>query len=242
MPYEKKLLFYATLSFHAGDALIQLYHNFITDFETKINLLKLAHFAVIVSRQYPDKEAAISYLEGVIEKLTVTREVQKSSRRWKEYIDNMTDIDLSVYANYYWVSSQYYKVHQEFAESYKSALLYLVYTSVDLVFSTLLRDNIYNFGELFAHPILMFVNQFSEILFAYDLEEQFSVYMVLMHNMHYSVQPFHLGPQKQLRVEKTTGPVTTRYDFSRQNARMLNLLPTHIYAWVNGLPTLKCMM
>ncbi|KAL3630489.1 hypothetical protein CASFOL_023473 [Castilleja foliolosa] len=42
----------------AGDALIQLYHNFISDFETKINLLKLAQFVVIVSRQYSEKEAA----------------------------------------------------------------------------------------------------------------------------------------------------------------------------------------
>ena len=60
--------------FQAGDALIQLYHNFIPDFETKINLLKLAHFAVIVSRQYSEKEAAINYLEGMIEKLRATRE------------------------------------------------------------------------------------------------------------------------------------------------------------------------
>ena len=46
-----------------------LYHNFITDFETKINLLKLAHFAVIIYRQYSKKEAAVGYLGGVIRKL-----------------------------------------------------------------------------------------------------------------------------------------------------------------------------
>ena len=40
----------------------------------------------------------------------------------------MTDIDPSVY---YWVSSQYNKFRQEFAEFYKSALLYLAYTSVE---------------------------------------------------------------------------------------------------------------
>lgn len=141
----------------AGDALIQLYHNFITDFETKINLLKLAHFAVIVSRQYSEREAAISYLEGVIEKLRNTRELrieepilyikmqmalykleqgdQKESKKLleegKSTLDSMTDIDPSVYASYYWVSSQYYKARQEFAEFYKSALLYLAYTSVE---------------------------------------------------------------------------------------------------------------
>ncbi|KAI3723577.1 hypothetical protein L2E82_35256 [Cichorium intybus] len=63
-------------AFLAGDALIQLYNNFITTFETKINLLKVAHFAVIVSRQYSRKEDAISYLKGVIEKLRVTKEMR----------------------------------------------------------------------------------------------------------------------------------------------------------------------
>ncbi|XP_068305973.1 26S proteasome non-ATPase regulatory subunit 13 homolog B-like [Pyrus communis] len=200
--YQRKLWHQLTLKleqfvalsvFQAGDALIQLYHNFITDFETKINLLKLAHFAVIVSRQYPEKEAAISYLEGVIEKLQATREQrieepilyikmqiaifqleqqdQKGCKKLledgKTTLDSMTDIDPSVYASYYWVSSQYHKFRQEFAEFYKSALLYLAYTSVeslsesfkldlafDLSLSALLGDNIYNFGELLAHPII----------------------------------------------------------------------------------------
>ena len=145
------------VKFQAGDALIQLYHNFITDFETKINLLKLAHFAVIVSRQYSEKEAATGYLDGIIEKLQNTREQrieepilyikmqiaifkleqgdQKECKKLledgKSTLDSMTDIDPSVYASYYWVSSQYHKFRQEFAEFYKSALLYLAYTSVE---------------------------------------------------------------------------------------------------------------
>ncbi|XP_058224546.1 26S proteasome non-ATPase regulatory subunit 13 homolog A [Rhododendron vialii] len=200
--YHKKLWHQLTLKleqfvalavFQAGDALIQLYHNFITDFETKINLLKLAHFAVIVSRQYSEKDAAISYLEDVIEKLQATREMrieepilfikmqiaifnlEKGSQKeckklledGKSTLDTMTDIDPSVYASYYWVSSQCHKSRQEFAEFYKSALLYLAYTSVeslsdsfkldlafDLSLAALLGENIYNFGELLAHPII----------------------------------------------------------------------------------------
>lgn len=200
--YERKLWHQLTLKleqfvalavFQAGDALIQLYHNFITDFETKISLLKLAHFAVIVSRQYTEREAAISYLEGVIEKLRATRDTrieepilyvrmqiaalkleqseQKECKKLldegKHTLDSMTDIDPSVYASYHWVSSQYHKSRQEFAEFYKSALLFLAYTTVeslsepfkldlafDLSLAALLGDNIYNFGELLAHPIV----------------------------------------------------------------------------------------
>ncbi|KAJ6836210.1 26S proteasome non-ATPase regulatory subunit 13-like protein B [Iris pallida] len=185
--------FVALAVVQAGDALIQLYHNFITDFETKINLLKLAHFAVIVSRQYSEKDAAIGYLEGVIEKLRATKELrieepilyvkmqiaafnlekgnQKECKKLlddgKTTLDNMTDVDPSVHATYYWISSQYHKSRQEFAEFYKSALLYLAYTTVeflsnefkldlafDLSLAALLGDNIYNFGELLAHPII----------------------------------------------------------------------------------------
>ncbi|KAM3345037.1 26S proteasome non-ATPase regulatory subunit 13 B [Capsicum galapagoense] len=200
--YNRKLWHQLTLKleqfvllplFQAGDGLIQLYHNFITDFETKINLLKLAHFAVVVSRQYPEKEAAIAFLEGVTEKLHNTKETrieepilyikmqialfklekgdpkecQKLLDEGKTTLDSMTDIDPSVYASYYWVSSQYHKARQEFADFYKSALLYLAYTSVeslsesfkldlafDLSLSALLGDNIYNFGELLAHPVI----------------------------------------------------------------------------------------
>lgn len=145
------------VNFQAGDALIQLYHNFITDFETKINLLKLAHFAVMVSRQYSEKEAAVGYLDGIIEKLQATKEQrieepilyikmqiaifkleqgdQKECKKLledgKSTLDSMTDIDPTVYASYYWVSSQFHKSRQEFAEFYKSALLYLAYTAVE---------------------------------------------------------------------------------------------------------------
>ncbi|KAL2525290.1 26S proteasome non-ATPase regulatory subunit 13B [Abeliophyllum distichum] len=200
--YQRKLWHQLTLKleqfvalpvFQADDALIQLYNNFITDFETKINLLKLAHFAVIVSRQYPEKDATINYLEGVIEKLRNTKEMrieepilyikmqiavykleqgdQKECKNLleegKSTLDSMTDIDPSVYASYYWISSQYHKSRQEFAEFYQSALLYVAYTSVeslsesfkldlafDLSLSALLGENIYNFGELLAHPII----------------------------------------------------------------------------------------
>lgn len=155
--YSLLTMIFGIYIFQAGDALIQLYHNFITDFETKINLLKLAHFAAIVSRQYSEKEAAISYLEGVTEKLRATREMrveepilyikmqiamfnlekgdQKECKKLledgKSTLDSMTDIDPSVHASYYWVACQYHKCRQEFSEFYKSALLYLAYTSVE---------------------------------------------------------------------------------------------------------------
>ncbi|PIA43411.1 hypothetical protein AQUCO_01900061v1 [Aquilegia coerulea] len=173
--YQRKLWHQLTLKldqfvalavFQAGDALIQLYNNFITEFETKINLLKLAHFAVIVSRQYAERESAFSYLEGVIEKLQATKELrieepilyvklqiaafklekgdQKECKKilddGKTTLDSMTDVDPSVYASFHWVSSQYHKFHREFSEFYRSSLLYLAYTSVESLSDTFKLD------------------------------------------------------------------------------------------------------
>ncbi|KAI3853654.1 hypothetical protein MKW98_025171 [Papaver atlanticum] len=162
--------FVALAIFQAGDTLMQLYHNFITEFETKISVLKLAHFAVIVSRQYAEKEAAIGYLEGIIEKLRASRETrieepilfikmqivafrlekgeQKECKNLLDdgttTLDSMTDIDPSVYASNYWVSSQYHKSRQEFSED----------LALDLSLAAVLGDYICGFEELLAHPII----------------------------------------------------------------------------------------
>lgn len=148
--------------------------------------------ARIVQFLVSEEEAALGYLEGIIEKLQATteqrveepivyikmqialfkfsqcdqRESKKLLEDGKSTIDSMTDINPPVYSSYYCVPSQYHKFSQEFAEFYKIALLYLAYTSVespsdsfkldlafDLSISSLLGDNIYNFGELLAHPI-----------------------------------------------------------------------------------------
>lgn len=124
---------------------------------------------MIVSRQYSEKESAISYLEGVIEKLRATKESridepilyvkmqiaafnlekgdQKECKKLlddgKSTLDSMTDIDPSVHASYYWVSSQYHKTRQEFGEFYKNALLYLAYTTVESLSETF--KLVYNF-------------------------------------------------------------------------------------------------
>lgn len=250
--YQRKLWHQLTLKldqfvalavFQAGDTLIQLYQNFITDFETKINLLKLAHFAVIVSRQYSEKGAAISYLDGIIEKLQATRELrieepvlyikmqialfslekgdQKECKKLledgKSTLDSMTDIDPSVYASYYWISSQYHKSRQEFAEFYKSSLLYLAYTSVDtlseafkldlafdLSLSALLGENIYNFGELLAHPIIKSLLG-TKVEWLYYILESFNSgdlvrYQELchIHNASLSAQPALVENEKKL--------------------------------------------
>lgn len=204
----------------AGDTLVQLYHNFIRDFETKINLLKLAHFAVIVSKQYPEKDAAIAYLEEVIEKLRTSGErrveepilyvkmqvaamklqrgeiqvCKKLLEEGKTTLDSMTDVDPSVHASVHWVSSQYYKSRQEFAEFYKSALLYLAYTSVETLsedfklvctFIILCQIHVHIFSSLFIRAYCVTGHQLAYSLFLaqhvnWDFVGNYSCYICIM--------------------------------------------------------------
>lgn len=59
------------------------------------------------------------------------KDCKKLLEEGKSTLDSMTDVDPTVHASFYWISSQYHKSRQEFAEFYKSALLYLAYTSVE---------------------------------------------------------------------------------------------------------------
>jgi 26S proteasome regulatory subunit N9 len=59
------------------------------------------------------------------------QECKKYLEEGKATLESMTDVDPSVHASVHWGCSQYHKSRQEFAEFYKSALLYLAYTSVD---------------------------------------------------------------------------------------------------------------
>ena len=75
--------------------------------------------------------------------------------------------DPSVSAAYYYVLSQYHKSKQDFAAFYRAGMLYLAFISVetlpeatrrdlavDLSLAALLGDDLYNFAELIAHPIV----------------------------------------------------------------------------------------
>ena len=85
----------------------------------------------------------------------------------KEALEALVAPDPSVSAAVHYVASRYHKVRENYAEFYKSGMLYLAYVScemlptetrvalsVDLCLAALLGENVYNFAELLAHPIV----------------------------------------------------------------------------------------
>jgi len=85
----------------------------------------------------------------------------------KQALEALRAPDPSVSAAFHYVASRYYKVREQYGEFYKSGMLYLAYVScemlpaetraalsVDLCLAALLGENVYNFAELLAHPIV----------------------------------------------------------------------------------------
>jgi len=200
--YQKKLWHQLTLkledcfsrpAFNKGDVPVELYNHFVSDFASKINLLKLSQIAVHVSKHIQSPAQTATFLQSVVERvkeMKLTRsdqpllflnmhvaqqnlemgQVQECKvlvEDGKEALERLSDVDPSVSAAVHYVSSLYYKLKKDYAEFYRSSMMYLAFVSsdslaydfklplaVDISLAALLGDGIYNFAQLLMHPII----------------------------------------------------------------------------------------
>mmetsp|Transcript_17557 Transcript_17557/g.30125 ORF Transcript_17557/g.30125 Transcript_17557/m.30125 type:complete len:387 (-) Transcript_17557:300-1460(-) len=140
-----------------GDVPLRLYEGFISDFASRINLLKLAQFAVHATRSLPNAAAMIQFLQGVV----VTLDEMKLSKSvepmlfvrmhiaqhhvetgalseakpildaGQEQLQGLSSVDPSVSAAVFYVSSLLSKAQADFAGFYKNSLMYLSYVASD---------------------------------------------------------------------------------------------------------------
>jgi len=174
-----------------------MYDGVVREAETRFNPLKTAHVAVAVSDALTGEEA-VEFLTETSARLVaahgdearepgvyvaahvtllrlVAGDLEYAKRAVtegdKEALEALPAPDPSVSAAYHYVASRYYKVRENYAEFYKSGMLYLAYVScemlpaetraalsVDLCLAALLGENVYNFAELLAHPIVESLN------------------------------------------------------------------------------------
>ncbi|XP_078276928.1 26S proteasome non-ATPase regulatory subunit 13-like isoform X3 [Rhinoraja longicauda] len=136
--------------FPSGDNLLQLYENFISDFEHRINPLSLVEIILRVVRQMNDAQMALSLLEKTWEKVKDNDEALilcrtaiaaikikigdlQETKKIIEEVDEMLEKLPGVTSVH--VGSQQQR-------------------AFTLGLAALLGDGIYNFGELLMHPIL----------------------------------------------------------------------------------------
>uniref|UniRef100_A0A8C7SG29 PSD13 N-terminal domain-containing protein n=1 Tax=Oncorhynchus mykiss TaxID=8022 RepID=A0A8C7SG29_ONCMY len=152
--YNKKLWHQLTLKltdfvkdpcFATGDGLIQLYDNFLSDFDHRINPLSLVEIILYVARQMTDPKDAITFLEKTKEKVKSNDEsviLCKTSigalkleindlpatkiliEEVEETLNNLPGVT-SVHGRFYDLSSKYYRIVGNHASYYKDALRYL---------------------------------------------------------------------------------------------------------------------
>lgn len=128
-----------------GNLLIEMYEQFITDFEHRINPLSLVELCLPIVRQYQDPAQAIKYLEKLKEKVKHEQQPsilvntaigaiyleQKNFEETKKTVEEtekeLNEIDgvTPVHARFYELSSSYYRTIGNHCEYYKNALRYL---------------------------------------------------------------------------------------------------------------------
>ncbi|XP_026483505.1 26S proteasome non-ATPase regulatory subunit 13 [Vanessa tameamea] len=153
--YNKKLWHQLTLkllelvkhpSLQAGDNLIQLYNNFLTIFENKINPLSLVEIVAHIVQQYTDKKEAIAFLQKVETKVKMNDEALALCKvlQGQIYLENLNDLDATekiiedlentledadgvtpVHGRFYKLASEYYRVRGPTARYYRAALRYV---------------------------------------------------------------------------------------------------------------------
>ncbi|MBN3324026.1 PSD13 ATPase, partial [Atractosteus spatula] len=141
----KLTVFVQNPCFAAGDGLLKLYENFISDFEHRINPLSLVEIILHVARQMTDPNVAISFLEKTKEKVKSSDEAvilcktaigslkleindlpatKKLIEEVEEMLNNLPGVT-SVHGRFYDLSSKYYRIIGNHASYYKDALRYL---------------------------------------------------------------------------------------------------------------------
>lgn len=194
--YEKKLWHQLTLKltefvkneyFAQNGGLVEMYDNFLADFEHRINMLSLMEIVMYIVKEIKEPETAIEFLEREKEKIKndieaevlcmtaigniklqqsnmeETKTLVEQARGILETIDGVT----TVHGRFYELCSNYHKITGSYNDYYRDALRFLgcveistmavgeqVDRALHLSLAALLGNDIYNFGELLAHPVL----------------------------------------------------------------------------------------
>ncbi|XP_033325002.1 regulatory particle non-ATPase 9 [Megalopta genalis] len=129
-----------------GDNLVQLYNNFLSTFENKLNPLSLVEILSHVIQQFQDKQEAIKFLEKAEAKVKSSNEAvalckvligqilldklnnQEEAKKIIEDVESMlesADGVTTVHGRFYLLASRLYRLQGKHAEYYRTALRYL---------------------------------------------------------------------------------------------------------------------
>ncbi|KAG9403846.1 26S proteasome non-ATPase regulatory subunit 13 [Aphanomyces cochlioides] len=220
-----------------------LFAQFISTFQDKINQLSLITICGNIAQRFADPQQAVTFLESIMThlqtkknkitqhttpnphaiesvlmcrmymasfqiKLKQLAEVKKILADNKDTVEGLVGADPIVHAAYYSVACEYYSVVGPADKFYKSSLMFLAYSlyedikpaerfalAINISIAALTGENVFNFGEVLATPILTALKGtdkewLSDLLHAFNRGDidQFNV-IVGAHRAEYNAQP-----------------------------------------------------
>lgn len=153
--YNEKLWNELTLKLHTfvknpalqnEEALLALYHNFITSFETKINPYGLVEIVTVVISFIADKKEAVAFLEKLKDKVKVCDEALWMCKvlQGQIYLEHLNELDETkkiiedlkdileeagnvtpVHGKYYMLAANYYRLVGQHSDYYRCGLQFL---------------------------------------------------------------------------------------------------------------------
>ncbi|ETW02801.1 hypothetical protein H310_05288 [Aphanomyces invadans] len=220
-----------------------LYVQFISTFQDKINQLSLITICGHIAQRFADPQQAVTFLTSIltylqtkktkitqhttpnphaIESVLVCRmytasfqvklkqlaEVKAILADNKDAVEGLVGADPLVHAAYYRVACEYYSAVGPADKFYKSALMFLAYSlyddikpaerfalAVNISIAALTGEDVFNFGEVLATPILSALQGtdkewLSDLLHAFNRGDidQFNI-IVGNHRAEYNAQP-----------------------------------------------------
>ena len=172
---------------------------------------------------------ALTSVASVRLRLGQTAEARKDLNKCESILDTFDSVETVVHASFYRVSADYYQSQHEFANYYRTTLLYLACVEIeelgeqdrrriayDLSIAALVSDTLYNFGELLLHPILDSLNKtehawLRDLLFAFNRGD-LHAYNILQSHLQANTL---LQEHQQFLYQKISLSALTQLVFSR---------------------------
>ncbi|CAI2175681.1 5446_t:CDS:2 [Funneliformis geosporum] len=159
--YDRKLWHQLTIKIEeffsipaSGPFQVPLFQHFISDWENKMNKLKLVTLGLSVVKQFEDRNQALAFLTSLVDKVDTpdTRDAyvhavmetayiklmlndfegtKESIDKCEKILDKFDSVETVIHASFYRVAAEYYKAKANFPEFYKNALLYLACINLD---------------------------------------------------------------------------------------------------------------
>ncbi|RFU75490.1 proteasome regulatory particle subunit [Trichoderma arundinaceum] len=191
---------------------LAFYNVFILKFADKINKLKLVMLALKAAAQCKvrkvdteDSQDALVFASVAVARVKLSLNELEDAKQdldaAEKILDSFDSVEAVVHAAFYDASANYYQRKMDFANYYRTALLYLACIDLStlsdeerhrrayyLSVAALVSTSIYNFGELLLHPILDTLGRseddawLRELLFAYNRGD-LAAYDVLSDNI-----------------------------------------------------------